>query len=89
MMEMIIKERAPGLRRRLRAPNHVQRYRSFADVNAELEQFAVDARSAPAWIGEAHLADQRPQVTRGLWPPRSALAALPSPVELEAAAMPG
>ena len=37
----------------------------------------------------AQLADQRPHVTRDLWLARSVLSAFPSPLELQAAAMPG
>ena len=33
---------------------------SLADVDAELEQFAVDARGAPERIGATHLTDQGP-----------------------------
>ena len=33
---------------------------SLAQLDAELEQFAVDARRAPERIGAAHLADQGP-----------------------------
>jgi hypothetical protein len=44
----------------LRAPGEVPADSSLADVDAELEQFAVDARRAPERIGATHLTDQGP-----------------------------
>ena len=42
------------------APREVPADSSLADVDAELEQFAVDARRAPERIGATHLTDQGP-----------------------------
>jgi hypothetical protein len=47
---MILKECPPGLRWRFSVVDHVFRNGSLADFNPELQQFAVNARSAPQWI---------------------------------------
>jgi hypothetical protein len=45
---MIAKEGLPALRRRSASPRHVLCDRGLPDIDAELEQFAVYPRSAPA-----------------------------------------
>ena len=37
---------------------HIFRNRGLTHVDAELEQFTMDPRSAPERVGEAHVADQ-------------------------------
>ena len=54
---MIEKERSPALRRRSSSPGHVLRNGGLADIDAELEEFSMDAGSAPERIGKAHLPD--------------------------------
>src|SRR3954465_14118787 len=44
---MIEKERSPALRRRSSSPRHVLGDRGLADIDAELEEFSMDAWSAP------------------------------------------
>src|SRR5512139_1567997 len=58
VMHVILQERAPGLGGGLGPPRQVSADRGLADVDAELEQFAVDAGSAPQRVCLAHLADQ-------------------------------
>ena len=58
LLGVILQECAPGLRRRLAAVHHVFAYAALTDVDAEFEQFAVDARCTPIGILSAHLADQ-------------------------------
>jgi hypothetical protein len=53
----IVKEGLPALRG-WPPLGHVFCHRGLADLDAELEQFAVDARRAPVRIGDAHFADQ-------------------------------
>src|SRR3954451_18045713 len=65
---MIEEERSPALRRRAPASGHVLGYRGLAYVDAELEEFSMDARSAPERICQAHLADQLPNFERHLGP---------------------
>src|SRR6476646_9946063 len=63
---MVPEERSPALR--LRAPSrcHVLGNRGLADIDAELEEFSMDARSAPEGICQADLADQLPNFERHL-----------------------
>src|ERR1700730_13790070 len=58
LLGVILQECTPGLRRRLAAVHHVFAYAALTDVDAEFEQFAVDARCTPIGIFSAHLADQ-------------------------------
>ena len=63
-------------------PDHILGHAGLTDIDAELEKLAVDARRAPEWICDAHLADE--------WHLRPATTAsrLPAPVQPEARAMP-
>src|SRR6202022_3005006 len=55
---MIIEKCFPALGWRPSTPGHILGYAGLADIDAELEKLAVDARRAPEWICDAHLADQ-------------------------------
>ena len=44
----------------------------LADLDAELEQFAVDAGGAPERVGQAHPADQITDLGAHLGPPQTA-----------------
>jgi hypothetical protein len=44
---MVAKKRSPTLRRRSPAPRHILRHAGLPDVDAELEEFAVNPRCAP------------------------------------------
>ena len=55
---MAIEEGSPGLRGRLPLVYQVRAHARLADVDAELEQFAMNARRTPPRIFTAHLADQ-------------------------------
>jgi len=61
---------------------------SVGDSKAEVEQFAVDAGSAPQRIGAAHLPDQVDGVRADRLAPRFTRLALPTPEELEPRAIP-
>lgn len=65
-------------------PDHILADAGLADVDAELQQLAVDARSAPKRV-VAQLAD----VTRNSWPAGLAATDLPSTEKAEAPPMPG
>src|SRR3954454_8723740 len=67
---MVQEERSPALRRWARVSGHVLGNRSLADIDAELEEFSMDARSAPETICQAHLADQLPNFEKHLGPGR-------------------
>ena len=58
VMPVIVQERAPGQGGRLGPPWQVSANRGLADVEAELEQLAVDAGSAPKRVCLAHCSDQ-------------------------------
>ena len=67
--------------------HHVLRHSPLGHFNAQLEQLAVYAGRAPAWIGKTHPADQ---ISDFFGCRRSAVrkSALPSPVEAKALAVP-
>src|SRR6516165_9358146 len=78
-------EAAPGRRWRLRPAHHVLGDGRLTDLDAELEQLAVNTRRTPERISEAQLADQCASLTT-YWPspwPRP-----PQPVEPKALPMP-
>src|SRR6476661_9062040 len=54
----VVEERAPGRGGGLGPPRQISADRCLADLDAELEQLAVDAGSAPKRVCLAHLADQ-------------------------------
>ena len=57
-VSMIAEECFPALRRRAPSPGHILGDAALADLDAELEQLAMDPRRSPQRIGNAHLADQ-------------------------------
>src|SRR6476660_8848893 len=61
---MVQEERSPALRWWAPVSGHVLGNRSLADIDAELEELSMDARSAPERICQAHLADQLPNFQR-------------------------
>jgi hypothetical protein len=85
---MIFQESAPALRRWLAAARHVFTDAALADVDAEFEQLAVDARCAPTGVLPAHPADQIPELARNDRSPRLAAAQLPGPEQAKAGTMP-
>ena len=61
----------------------------LADVDAQLVQFAVDARRAPKRIVAAHLANQVPRFLGDRRPSRLAVPHLPGPERPKPFAVPG
>src|SRR5215469_17239845 len=86
LLSMILQESAPGLRRGLAAAHHVFADGALCNVDAQLEQFTMDAGRTPSGFFAAHSADQITDVAgkRGFSPPN-----LPRPEQTEATAMPG
>ena len=84
---MIAQEGLPALRRRSPPPRHIFRHARLPDIDAELEELAMDSRRTPEWVGQAHLVDQPPDPRRHLWPP-AARSRLPAPVGFESRAVP-
>jgi len=87
--EVVLHEGAPRLRRRFTAAHHVFADTGLADVDAEFEQLAVNARCTPAWILPAHLADQISGLAGNDGSSESSASNPPSPKQAKALAMPG
>ena len=66
--------------------NHVFAYAGFADVDAQLEEFA---RSAPKWVLAAHLPNQFSDPLRHCRASGLPAADLPSPEQTVSFAVPG
>jgi hypothetical protein len=56
-VSMVAKKRLPSLARRSSAPSYVLGNRRLPDIDAKLEQFAVDPGSAPERVGDADVAE--------------------------------
>src|ERR1035437_4064750 len=63
---MVAEKRPPTLRRWQPAAAHIPSDRRLGDLEAELEQFTMDAWCAPERVRAAHLANERAQLTRDL-----------------------
>src|SRR5262245_3482678 len=66
---MIAQECPPGLRWRHSVPDHVLGDRRLGDLEPKLQQFTMDARSAPQWVLLAHLSDEFAQLKANSRPP--------------------
>jgi hypothetical protein len=62
-------------------PGRTRRNHDFFDLDAQLPQFTVDARSAPQRVGRMHLPDETPDVDGHCRRARPSRGRLPSPVE--------
>jgi hypothetical protein len=82
---VIPQEGAPVLRGRSSPSHHVLGDRRLADLDTELEQFAVDPRRAPERVGAAHLPNQVTNLALHRRPPGSRA---PTPKEAEAPTVP-
>src|SRR5215467_5073759 len=85
---MILQEGAPGLRWRLATAHHVFAHAALPNVDAELEQFTVDAWCAPSGVFAAHPVDQVADFTGKRWSSRVAPPNLPRPEQTKAPAVP-
>ena len=88
VLDMILQEGPPRLRRRLPTAYDILAQASLADINAAFEQFAVDAGRAPERILAAHLPNQLADFFRHRWAPGLAVTNFPCPEQLEALAVP-
>src|SRR6516165_196447 len=86
---MILQKATPGLRRRLATAHHVFAHAALPNVDAELEQFTVDAGCAPSGVFAAHPADQVADFTGKRGSSRPAPPNLPRPEQTKASAVPG
>src|SRR6516162_4858941 len=60
----------------------------LADINAQLEQLAVNPRSAPAWVFTTHGANQLAHLFRHRRPPLLTASHLPGPEQAKALPVP-
>src|ERR1700730_16649255 len=87
-LDVILKEGPPVFRRRLRSACQVLAHAGLADINAEFEQFTVDAGCAPERILAAYLPNQLAGFFRHRWAPGLAMTHFPGPEQPEALAVP-
>ena len=88
-LDVVLEECPPSLRGRLPTADHVLAHAGLADVDAEFEQFAMDARCSPEWILPAHLADPLPGFLGHRRAAGLAVADFPCPEQSEAVAVSG
>ena len=69
---MVPQKAVPSRGGSVRAPRQISSNGGLTDLDAELEQFAVDARCAPERVVEAHLTDQVAYFVARLGPPWTA-----------------
>lgn len=86
--DVIVQERSPRLRRRSVVVPHVLPDAGLTDVDAEFEEFTMDAWCAPQWILPTHPTDELPNVVWNRRPSGPPAADLPGPEQPEACAMP-
>src|SRR5262245_44756958 len=70
--QVVAQEGPPGRGGDLGTPRHPAPNCGLADLDAELEQFPVDARRTPQRVGPAHPADQITDLCSGFWASRTA-----------------
>ena len=86
---MVVEESAPGLRGWLAWPGrHEAGDAALADVDAELEQLAVDPWRAPAYVGLGHLENERLDSGRDVVLSGGTGTRLPAPEKAESSAVP-
>jgi hypothetical protein len=86
-LHVVFQERPPCLRRRVPTAYHVFADAGLAHIDAEFEQFAVDA-GRPERILAARLTNQLPNLFRHRWAPGLAMTDFPRPELPEALAVP-
>src|SRR5882724_6414932 len=84
---MIAQERPPALGRRTSSPRHVLRNRGLPNIDAELEEFAMDPRRTPERVCDAHVANELAYL-QWLFRPPTAWSRFPTPVGSEPRTMP-
>jgi len=78
---MVLEERAPSLRGRLADAHHVFGHAGLADVEAEFEEFTVNAECTPGRILAAHPTDQISDFARDDGASRLSMPNRPGPEE--------
>src|SRR5215471_11918995 len=83
LFRVVLQERPPGLRWRLRMPDQVFANRGFRNLDSQLEKFAMDSGCFPAHIISTQSPNEVARFFRDTWPPRLSMANLPGPVPTE------
>ncbi len=88
ILGVILEKGSPRLGGRFPVPDHVLGDCCLRHLNTEFQEFPMNARSAPARVGETHVPDEIPNFRRYR---RATFATptLPSPIEAKSLAMPG
>src|SRR5262245_22282638 len=84
---MVAKKGLPALRWWPPPPHHVFCDRGLPDIDAELEQFAMDPRGSPQRVGDTHLPNELANLSRCLRP-AAARSRFPAPISSEASPVP-
>src|SRR4051794_3746700 len=84
---MIAPKGPPALRRSSPPAGHVLCNARLADIEAELEQFAMNARRTPELVGQAHVLDQLAALQRDSRPP-TAPSRFPTPERSKSSPVP-
>src|SRR5215831_4128305 len=85
---MILQECPPRLRWRFGMADHVFGNRGFGDLNAQLEQFAVDSRRSPAHIVSTQSPYEFPNLFRNRWPTGPSMPNFVGPVPTKTSTVP-
>jgi len=86
--DMVVEEGPPGRRGRSPTAMHVLGDGGLSDIDAELEQLAVDSGRSPGWVGDTHSPDQGPDPGVEGRSAGTATPTLPTPVEPKALPVP-
>src|SRR5262247_3388104 len=86
-VSVITQKGLPALRRWLPSPRHVFCHGGLPDIDAKLEQFAVNPWCSPKRVRGAHVANELPNVRRCLWS-ATTWSGFPAPIGSETSAVP-
>src|ERR1700751_3493301 len=84
---MVAQKGLPALRGWLPSPGHVFCHGGLPNIDAKLEQFAVDPWRSPKRVSDAHVTNELANVRRCLWP-ATARSQFPAPISSEPSAVP-
>ena len=88
ILDVIVQECAPALRRRLAISHHVLGHAGLTDLDAQFEQFPMDMGCTPQRVFAAHFADQIADFAGHRGPTHSSMPNFPGPKEAKSLAMP-
>ena len=88
VLDVIVEKGSPRLGERFAVPDDVLGDGCLRRLDSNPQQFAMDARSSPARVGETHFPDEIPNFI-GYRGSSFKMTTLPSPIEAKSLAMPG